>query len=606
MKCRSAQRALRLQLDDSLALERELALEHHLADCASCRSRAMQMQALEEALVRLPQPPVERLDVERAVAQVRARCEVAPVEPVERGHLLRQGAIVLAAAAAGLLLWTALREGEARETVRTPSEQLVTERRVTPEDGPDLRPTEPSPLNTSTAAEFVPLDTHRLAAAREEVRTALRELGTGIGLDASREEVLALAELFDLNTLALRRGDWPVRSIVEGMLTSDELGIARAAARYLGVRAGSSSARRLRAVLEHEELSSSIVLALVDLGAGGQEGLADALELPAVRDVALGGLVQLATPTAAAHLGSALESTATGDASWSQALLDGLAQMGTVGLPELLQLHANETLDDETWLAALQDVQGASEWFARRLGQGQLSKPRTSLIATRALAPDETLTWLEAHLYERAYQELSREFLPTLAGERVVTILARLHEDSRLASDDLAAMLKAALETDTQRFVRALQTRSSVSTSQRQTLLEMLLALSEPDLAIPALMAAVGASDLSESARSEAALHIGESSTDGALPALTAAFADCTLSERKLAAACLLGIVRIGGLEAVASALDGGPRRTTQNIRSLLQRREAEERLIPSIYKLSRELKPFLSARDRETRRTSS
>lgn len=611
MNCRRSQRALRQRLDETLQLDLELRLQSHLADCARCRAFDARAQALEEALVRLPEPPVERLDVERALQAVRvARVARVPATTVARPWR-RVAAVVVGSAAASFALWIALSE-DTRSREQLADSERVTPTEVTPAPEPptlveaELSPLAPVEASTSQLAPEQVLDVERLAAARTEVRERLSVLGASLELDATPEEVEAFAQLFELDTLALRRGDWPVRRIVEGSLSLDDLAVASAAARYLGARGDSSSLRHLRAALQREELAPVAVRAMIDLGPTGVESLGLALTVPEARDMAIIGLVRMGNRPAAEQLARGYEASLNGESGADAELLDALAQLGTPALPELLALHAQGSLDQYGYHAALENIDGAEAWFTERLEAGDLEHPRSTLDGIGTLAPGVALSWLEGNLHERRYRELTRELLPIVPGSATVACLARLHADSRLSSADLADMTTRALLFDAARFVTAASEHGPGSVNTRETFLELALAIDDERAVMPVLLVSVADAELAESARAEAALRIGVSDNSDALPVLQEVFAMCTSSERQLAAACLIGIARIGGDDALNVVLDGGPRRPNKNIRSLLQRREAGERISPSIYKLARELKPFLSARDQANRRTSS
>ena len=75
MKCRTARSHLQRRLEGTLSVEDDFRLEDHLTGCDRCAREAQTQSALEEAFVSLPEPPVEHVDVERAVRAVRARIE---------------------------------------------------------------------------------------------------------------------------------------------------------------------------------------------------------------------------------------------------------------------------------------------------------------------------------------------------------------------------------------------------------------------------------------------------------------------------------------------------------------------------------------------------
>ena len=602
MNCRHARRDLRRRIDESLDIQRELELEAHLSECSRCRGFDRRAQTLEETLARLPEPPLAGLDVEHAVAVVRSRRQADRGEQARKSKRTQwiRWAVPLAA---GLVLWAGLDilSGGPDSTTEPgadavasaalmapPGEELVSaqEELTSTSDGPALDPGQP-------------IDHDRLAQVRAEVRAHLAQLGGSLPPDPTSQDLAALAEGFDLATVGLARGDWPVLRIVEGVLAEPEPLLARTAARYLGLRGSLSSVRHLRQALKRDDLARDAALALGDMGAAGLDGLAQAVDVPLARAVAIEGLVRVGSVPAAGYLSLAYERDA------DPVLLTALGAMGAEALPEVLALHVRGLLDEDLYLKTLGGIEGAGAWCVEQLEARGFDGEPAVVLGASALEPEHTARWIEAHLHNRDYRELTRRFLPTLPGVAGVRSLIRLHSDSRLSSQDLAQATSAAQRLDGERFAVVALERGPGTLKSREVLLELLLAAPE-DAGLLALSVCAGDTELPQTERTTAALRLGESDLPDALPVLARVFSQCSSAERNLAAACLLGIDRLGGLQAVEPLLQGGPRRTYQNILALLQSSSGDEHSAPSIYKLARELRSFLSARDRMTPSISS
>jgi hypothetical protein len=130
-------------------------LEAHVRDCARCRELHEQSHALQEALAEMPAPPVERLDVERALAGIRAGIEAgdAAVGPADdpanvaarEERPAGRRALWLAAAAAAVVLlpgaWLIARalwphRTVEREALATPLRPATPEETTLPEPQP--------------------------------------------------------------------------------------------------------------------------------------------------------------------------------------------------------------------------------------------------------------------------------------------------------------------------------------------------------------------------------------------------------------------------------------------------------------------------------------
>lgn len=613
MACRSARRAILRRVDGDLPIEAELELDAHLAGCPACRRVEERAMRLEEALVRLPEPATARLDVEGAVRRIRARME-ARDGAYEAARGRRVPIARLAAAAAAVLLLAALwHQGRAKED-DSPERDATTEVAGAVDVVPEPARSAESVAGGGSHAEKegVPFDRSRLEAAREEVRALLASSGEALPGGATREEALAFAERFDEGAARLRASEWPVRRIVEGMLESDDLAAARAAARYLGVRGDTRSRRALTLALSVETpaVVEAATRALGDLGADGLEGLRVALAEREVRALAIEQIITVGGAEAADALSETLieEVEAKGGSlAPSEDLLAALQGLGEPAVLPLLEIGERGWLERDEVLRALEGIDGAGLALERRLaeesrgGQGELA-----LACAARLAPDAALAWCLEHQDDPRRGQLALRHLPEVPGVEVVDALLALADRARLSGAELERLTARALERDAARFARRAEELVGERDDARATELAELLVAADAPGAGEALAVLASYERLEPALRQAAALAVGERGDASLLPRLTGLFATLGPGDRYLASACLISIRALGGEDACRGALEGVADRATENILSLLLRRRTSEGRNPSIYKLSRELKPILADRERDQRRTSS
>jgi hypothetical protein len=605
LSCRLARRALDARSDERLGLERGFELDAHLEGCARCRRHARSLQRLEDAFAGLPDPPWQRLDVEASVRSIRARLAAAPARPGARSARSRRVGLALfvAAAAAVLALFMLQRTRQQASTPDEPASPSPPLASAAP--GPDeLAPTVEEPVPDSLA-----LDPARLQRTREEVAQLLLEAASGLEPEASREAVLAFAQLFDLNSLALRRADWPVQRLVERLLEAPDARASRAAARYLGVRGDGASRARLELALERPEVARAATLALRDSGAAGAAGLGRALGLDAQRELALRCLLEVGGSAAARALAqrSAIECAQAGKEAQTAELLAALASLGEPALEPLFALAAEGALGRGELVSLLGGIDGAAEWIVRGLATRERAASRElRLEAAAQLAPETTALWLEEHAHEREVEVLARRLLPRVPGPAAVRALMRLEGDTRLSSEDMQALLRAALGADAERFAGEARALLQTAEAEPQAVLAELLIAADSALALPAMRVLHRSPLLPDDLGRDLVLEIGELGDARDAEALLELFGELGADDRLFAASCLIAIQRLAGDEAIARALDDMSARSLSNVLGLLHRRTTGTRWTPSIYKLGRELKPYLSERSSNSWRSSS
>lgn len=607
MKCRHARRALRLRADEELCLKDELALEAHVADCSRCAALERSLLLLDEAWADLPEPVLDRVDPEAAAEAVCARLAQAPTR---RRRAAWIGWSALAAASlllAFIVIRLASREPDQEVAPREPLARG--EQAPTPREPARPQPSiAEAPIAATTERGSTDFDSARLAEVRAELAEDLLEFGGDLAADASLEARESFATLVDLETVRLRRELWPVRRLIEGLAVEGEPAVGRAALHYLGVRGDRRSPGPLREALHDPARARVAVEALHTLGEAGIEGLDEALSLPWAREAALAALARdsdsealelLAKEYARGHEQQEQQAPAT---AWVPA---HLAAAGAPGLVRLIELHSGGALGDARFVELTRVTEGAAEWLTERLASNELESAPSVLLAAAHVVPEEAAYWLSTHLHDRRHAALCRELLPQVEGPPAVFALIAAINDARLDSEELVELTRRTLELDAERFVPIVGVRDSGSAKARVELVALLLEVPSAAADAP-LLAALGDSALPLELHIELALRMGALEDAAARDALLALFERCGLAERRLAAACLIALWRSTGEDVLTLALDGASQRTRRNLLSILRRRGASERMTPSIYKLARELKPFLSERDSATRRSST
>lgn len=603
IRCRSARRAIELALDDRLSLNRRFQLEEHLEACADCRELSVRTQRVEDALLSRPEPPAERVDLERSVAAIRVRLEPVVEEAAPAKSASPRVLVGLLTVAASTVLILALQEStptvETTSTQREPNLEAVASNIELPESA--------EPGQAPPPEE--PLDHERLARTREAVRRQLLEASAGLEPDASREQVEAFAELFDVSTVALRESEWPVRRLVERLLESEDDATASAAARYLGLRGDSASFARLARNFERPLVARAATLALCDAGEAGIPGLGIALALPAQRGLALGFLREQDPELVAPVLAERLAEECREDplAATSRDLVQSLVALGDPGLDSLFELYVEESLTVDALLAALEGDPASARWIREALDEGTRGRDFDRLLdLATVLSPEEQVPRLLELLDDRRWRSTALDHLPRVSGRAGVLGLLRISDDSRISSDELIAMSRMALAQNAVRFAHVAEDLADAGDhASLATLAELVLAADTPDGLEPAL-ALAQRPELHSSVGQNLLLSLGQWGSDSEVATLVDLFARFGFEDRHLAAACLISLHELGGDSAVRLALDDLDSRTTTNILHLLRQRGAERRTNPSIYKIARELRTFLGERNFDSWRTSS
>jgi len=599
VSCRKERRRILKRLDLSLALEEELLLERHLADCDACDAFQERAAALEEGLARLPEPRTERVGVEGAVAAIRARIDARPAGRPRPRRGLRRWAPIAAGVAAALLL--ALFAPGTRDAVPPeapePRTRIVTGQEARSEEqqraatAPSSRPPTPA-----AGDEDARLDLERLADAREEVRALLLGSAPALAPAAAQPDARTFFESVERSTRHLRLQQWPVPRIVAGILESGPAEEARAAARYLGQLGDRTSVAALERAVARGDVLVDVVRALRDVGTGGLGGLELAARAPGHRSGALAAIGAVGGAEAA----NAVERIARLDARTTGAVpadvLAALVGLGDPGLDPLLRLGRDALVEEEVLLARLDAIPGAGTALVERLATWRARRiDGLQMRAAAQLEPERALPLIADMCLERSSRLAALDCLARAEDPGAVAALARLWSAGRISSAVLAPFAREAVERDPKRLAWAADRAAARGDAGALEDLLELFVTSGSRSAAPALSILARSPALGAAERRSAVLAIGEVGGEEHAQALVELFRSLGPDERHLAAACLLVAHELAGEEASLRALEGAPPRSAQSILSLLLRRDAEGRTTVSIYKLARELEPVLA-----------
>ncbi|MFT7484802.1 MAG: hypothetical protein ACI9F9_000646 [Candidatus Paceibacteria bacterium] len=611
MNCRHARSAILHRIDGSLKLEVGFALDQHLDTCESCQLQWERSQELEEALVQMQEPALASLDVEAAVTRIRQNAQAQP----SVNHWRRNRERVACAIAAGTLF--SLATFWIKAPLQLDQEEVVLEHSPATEqlqvdDPAQPEQIEPAELEVASVRPEDSLDDKLLKRARQEVRTAL--LLEVSALQERTVDLAAFASRFDESANGLRRLGWPVLRLVEHALADEDVQVASAAARYLGLRGDRSSLRHMEDALERVELAEQITLALGDAGKGGLAGLAVALARPEQRSLASELIVRMRSEQASHVLASAFatERAASSGTESGSDLLASLVAMGDVSLPALMDLGQREVISVPDLCELLMELPGAGSMLANALNadqpSGRKSRERVQirLRCAAIVVPDMAAQWMLAHVHERSWREFVLEQLPTLKSTALIDAIVQLDGDSRLSTQELDRLVRDSLRSNPRSFTQAIAYRVQGSSPEWQRSLAERLVAADTVAALAPALGLIHSFQLKDNLRSDLITLVGEYGSVDNLLQVQTVFENCTEDNRSLAAACLVTIERLGGPSAVSEALQGADSRSLSNLLHLLRRRQAWKRTAPSIYKLSRELRPFLRARDLNTKQTSS
>jgi hypothetical protein len=611
--CVRARRQLALAADGELAIDGRLELDRHLERCAACRAERDALDALEEALLDLPEPPLASLALERAVAGVRARVAGEPDGGNSRGRraivprgagsrrrFALAGAGLLAAALVAGLGWLVRR--------------AVAPERATRPNGPIEVATEvPETPETHAVPAIAPsadaIDPARLAAARAAVAAALAEAFEGVPLLGAPAEIELAVRDFEARTAELAR-DWPVLRIAQGLVAQPDDALAGAALRVLGRRGDVLSARVLRDALERPALAAAAASALGDLGPAGLAGLAEVLRRPVFVEIwglARARIVAIGGERAANVLGAALRESAPASAD-AQALLDALVAVEPCPAAAVLDLIRDGALDAERGYRALAATPAAARALLALTRDGGPAT-RELLGALAVAQPADALPWIAARATERDHRDAACASLAAYATADALDVLRDLHARGRapqaLVRASVASLLEAVPSAAADLARRGAPVANgageignnaqAVPALRARELLDLLLDVGTPS-AGPGLAALAFQSALPADDRPWAALAVGELGGRAENADLLAeGVAQLGAQRETLAAAALLAATALGRPEAVLLALDARGRLDRARADAILalcaSARDEGTRAV-TLFKVARELRP--------------
>ncbi len=608
--CRHAKAWIQRAVDGELSLHERFRLEEHLGGCSSCRSLHAAQETLEEALLSLPDPPADRLDLDCAVAEVRAKIDETLAEPDAPGLDARPGS-----GRRRLARW-----GVAAVLLGVTAALALRALLAGPVDGDPTPLAEPA-IRRNFAPEPAAPETDAVVPTRlDEVRsTVAGELVAALGElspTAPRAEVEAALAGFQNRTRDLSRS-WPLLRIVEGLVAVRDEETARAAARYLGVRGNAISTGALRDGISRPDIAPAAVCALGDLGEPGLDGLADALRDPKLFALALDRIIAVGGEGAARLVEDALGRVARrmrtypdqGTQDELASLLLALGSMEPPPVESFLRLAERGTLPRGELLGALRNVFGAKAELGALVASGRASWNEEILLdALAVLAPEAALPWIAERAAERAHRDQALACLVAYGDASALAVLVELRANGRVASEHVVATARRVLDEDggpaldlAMRWTGPPEVpRPDARTASR--LLDLLLE-TESRGSGEALAHLAFAETLSRDERLLAALAVGELGLPDHTLRLVEGMRGLQTGDHRIAAACLLSAHALGGVDGAERALDAVGHVSPRSGRRLLHLCDEAERegtRAVTLYKVARELETYYDPKHRK------
>ncbi len=574
--CRRAARWVEREHEGELALERRLALDAHLALCAPCRARAARARRLDEALARLPEPPLERLDVARRAAAIRAQLE-RDARPDEREahrplRRMANAAALVLALVLGALAWRVADDEERVEPPAPPAAAVARDEASAPAPAPA-----PTPLD--------PIDTQRLNDARDRAAAALVEHVAPLAR-AERDALEPALARFETAAAPLARDGWDLRQLALALLERDDPAVASAAARDRGLRGGRHALARLERALERESVAQSALLALADRGAEGADGLARALRDPSLAGAARARLVALGGSSAARAFADAYAATSDAD------LLAALASLGDQGALSLVRLRASGALAAGELARACAEAPSLDEPLVRLFTQRLTPSERDALLeAVAARRPPDALAWIETLCRERPTRAAALDALASYEDVESLRVATRLFASDVASDDELAPRVARMVAAGPDRIVAYARELIDAGDGVRAEGLLELLVVAGRSAAVPALCLLAGSRVLDEQSARWAALAASELGEPSHAALLTGFLARFEHDDARVAAAHVIAIDRLAGEERALAALDPPDARSAERVRALLAAaRRKPSSTSSTVFALAREL----------------
>lgn len=662
MRCSQARRRILASRDARLALADRLELDTHLQVCTVCRALDAADADLEEALAALPEPPVERVDVEAAVRAVRVRIDEGERErAAERTRRVRAGKQIgwAAAAAAAIALgaWALLaRDGsspkrpnevverehpepvetvesttrfaesasasegrysdaneleasEASELAHAPS---ASESSAVPQETPLGSSAEPqeAPIESSAIASEASFDVERHDRARAAVRETFAQ-ATAAHAGSGEDPAVLAARLqaleAPLNNLA--NEGWNVTALAERVVADADAEVAGLAARWLGPKSDRLAIRTIAGVLRRPDAPATLrrqaTLALLDDGEQGIDVLGPALLDAQLRPLALERLLERGGAAPVSAVAKALEAARTDDAVAAE-LAHALAQLGSPGVDALIDAVGHGGSAAEAALAELRRTRGAPERLAAQLGERAPARQLDVRVEAAArLGLPEVLPVLRERALDRARRDTALALLGAFEGRGALAIALELWSSSRFGEDELRLAARAILARDPREGVALVDAlEEAQSAGSLHDLLDLTL-VCESQSAAATLARLVASPWLASDERQWAALALAELGTDSELRSLAEALRDLEPADARLAAACALALHALGGPSALREAMEVAGATTAERLIALLESRPSDRNQAATISRAARLLEPWLDSRTPQRPRTT-
>lgn len=634
MRCRRARRIAARAVDDRWTLDERFALEEHVGECPDCARDYERLARVEDLLQRLPEPPLDRLDVEDAARAIAAR--LAPAAAASDRAATRAPRWVAAAAllAAVVGVFQAFERADApgptvtdaaaappletgprdASSERAPSAGVAVPPASLPGAPAELTdrtgPTEPA----QSTGPVDPIDEGRLAEVRSATRALLASLGAELAPGAPSDRAAELARDLDERARPWADEGWPVTRLVTGALADGSPTIRRAALRYLGQRGDRVGVTALeRHLVETAEDAPEAACALLDAFERGFPLSGELVRRTELVDLALERVARASSARAgepapggrlAAAVAELLKDGPGRDVE--RAWIPALARLGQPGVVALCDLGLRRVAARPAVVRALagRARHPALVLELERLGRRDLDWARELCAALRSPGMAD---WLAARVADESGGTWALELLVELAGPRALDHAVDLWGRGRLGPGGPPACLVDRLERDPAELESSVRATLAAGLEGRAddrlpTLIECAIAADTP-AALPALCACVRSPLADRPLRRAAAGAIAELErapwvADGLVDQVRRLGAD----EAPLAAALLVPIHADRGLDGLRAALPDAPETLLGDVEHELLTSGHSHRRAAALVRIARSIGPALDGRLPATR----
>tara|TARA_R110002126_G_scaffold12416_1_gene53953 strand:- start:6342 stop:8312 length:1971 start_codon:yes stop_codon:yes gene_type:complete len=635
--CKHGRARLERAFAGGLPVAERMALEQHATTCERCAVELERVDALTEALGTLPEPPVERVNLDDVLARIGSAIDAdnAPVHDLATHRRRWAAAVPIAAvaiAAAAVLLIVMGTKWWSPGTSNSTIADGDSDRSEPAVDGPDVDESDAGPTNlvdntpqladASDAAttttpptwEHLPptdFDASRHASVRDAVYAALIECST----DADPLGDAAWIEALEVRAAEVGQ-DWPLAELARSFLTDDDPAVVRAAARVIGRRGGRIGAKSLERLLQDASVREVALLALDELGDIGLPMLARAFWHPDHQDLVAQRVASHSPERRRAFVTRAISLAPRKNTGFvgTTRMLDWLDAEDPADVAWMLDMARDRRFDPSALIAALAD---STLGRARLTGQVRDRNSRLPELfridAASHLAFPDAVEWLRVRAQAGRHRSEALMALARVPGPEALEALLRV-EDAR--SVDPALFLQAwttAVAVDDGRLEQV--ARSWGRDRDHCESLAQLLVLTDTPGAHRALLQLCSWPGLPETVARDAMLQLVRPGAPLDLTGDVQVLYERIDPERaSLAAICVLIVHTHGGEAAVRDLLDPasplteptGHRTGDTRVDRIVQRLESDARrgARETLWLLERDLEPVLHARDQRDPRT--